>query len=229
MENVEMIAVDRLTPSKANARTHSRKQIRQIADSISRFGFCNPILIDDAGQIIAGHGRVEAAKLLDLKAVPALRLPHLSAAEKRAYVLADNRLAELAGWDCKILATELQGLVDLDFEVELTGFDIGDIDIVLADADEPVTHEGETPARLPAPTISQVGDLWLLGQHRLHCGDTRDNGADVAIRHWQSYTGKTATLAATGQTFEQIEDQRAGSKVRHEIAQRKPVEIEETR
>ena len=95
--SVELIAVDRLAPRKANARTHSRKQVRQIAESITRFGFCNPVLIDDANQIIAGHGRVEAAKLLGLKEVPTLRLAHLSEAEKRAYVLADNRLAELAG------------------------------------------------------------------------------------------------------------------------------------
>jgi len=104
--------------------TDTFKQIRQIADSVARFGFCNPILIDDADRIIAGHGRVQAAKVLGLTAVPALRLSHLSDAEKRAYVLADNRLAELAGWDKEILAIELQGLIDLDFEVELTGFEM---------------------------------------------------------------------------------------------------------
>jgi len=116
---VEIIPISQLTPYKGNARTHSRKQIRQIADSISRFGFVNPILIDDAGEIIAGHGRVEAAKLLGIAAVPVLRLSHLSDAEKRAYVLADNRIAQQAGWDREILAIELQGLIDLDFEVEL--------------------------------------------------------------------------------------------------------------
>ena len=114
--SVELIAVDRLAPRQAYARTHSRKQVRQIADSITRFGFCNPVLIDDANQIIAGHGRVEAAKLLGLEGVPALRIAHLSEAEKRAYVMADNRLAELAGWDREILAIELQGLIDLEFD-----------------------------------------------------------------------------------------------------------------
>jgi hypothetical protein len=95
-----------------NARTHSKKQIRQIANSIAKFGFCNPVLVDDAKQIIAGHGRVEAAKLLDIDAVPTCRLSHLSDADKRAYILADNKLAEKAGWDKELLAIELQGLIE---------------------------------------------------------------------------------------------------------------------
>jgi DNA modification methylase len=176
---VELIAVDRLAPRKANARTHSRKQVRQIAESITRFGFCNPVLIDDANHIIAGHGRVEAAKLLGLKEVPTLRLAHLSEAEKRAYVLADNRLAELAGWDREILAIELQGLIDLEFDVELTGFEMGEIDIILDEADqgrrESAEADDDIPERVAGPTVSQVGDLWVLGTHRLLCGDARDN------------------------------------------------------
>jgi DNA modification methylase len=178
---VELVAVSRLKPFKTNARSHTRKQVRQIADSIARFGFCNPILIDDADRIIAGHGRVEAAKVLGVTAVPALRLSHLSDAEKRAYVLADNRLAELAGWDKEILAIELQGLLDLNFEVELTGFDMGTIDIILNDADEARAEsadsaEDEIPEPTAGPAISQVGDLWMLGGHRLFCGDARDEG-----------------------------------------------------
>src|ERR1700691_4046008 len=105
---IENVPVGQLIPYKGNARTHSKKQIRQIADSIKRFGFNNPVLTDDDGQIIAGHGRVEAAKLLGLAALPTLRLSHLSAEEKRAYVLADNKLAENAGWDHEILAIEIQ-------------------------------------------------------------------------------------------------------------------------
>jgi DNA modification methylase len=177
--HIEMVSVGQLMPRKANARTHSRKQIRQIADSITRFGFCNPVLIDDANQIIAGHGRVEAAKLLGLEGVPTLRIAHLSEAEKRAYVLADNRLAELAGWDREILAIELQGLIDLEFDVELTGFEIGEIDIILDEADqgrrESAEAEADIPERLPGPPISRIGDLWVLGTHRLLCGDARDN------------------------------------------------------
>ena len=132
---MELVAVARLKPYGANARTHSKKQIRQIANSIQRFGFTNPVLIDDEGMIVAGHGRVAAAKLLKLTAVPALRLSHLSDAEKSAYILADNRLAEKAGWDKELLAIELQGLIELDFDVEITGFDMPEIDLVLEDAD----------------------------------------------------------------------------------------------
>src|SRR5438874_10708181 len=115
---IEYTPVRELHPYPANARTHSKKQVRQIANSIKKFGFCNPVLIDDNGQIIAGHGRVEAAKLLGLHAVPTVRLSHLSEADKRAYVLADNKLAQKAGWDREILAIELQGLIDLNVEVE---------------------------------------------------------------------------------------------------------------
>jgi len=183
--SVELVAVDHLKPAKANARTHSRKQIRQIAESIERFGFTNPVLIDNNNQIIAGHGRVEAAKLLGLSGVPALRLSHLSAAEKRAYIIADNKLAELAGWDREILAIELQGLIDLDFEVELTGFEMGAIDIILEDSDEAQREtsgpEDKTPEPLPGPAVTQVGDLWLLSGHRLLCGDSRDSAAYEAL------------------------------------------------
>lgn len=133
---VEIIPVGQLTPYRKNARTHSKKQIRQIADRMRRFGFTNPVLIDDGGQIIAGHGRIEAAKLLGLTAVPAVRISHLSDAEKRAYILADNRLAEKAGWDREILANELQALIDLEFEVDLTGFEAPYVDMVLDAAAE---------------------------------------------------------------------------------------------
>src|ERR1019366_10715914 len=110
---LEYVSVPSLRRYDRNARTHSKKQIKQIAKSIERFGFTNPVLISDDGQIIAGHGRVEAAKLLKIERVPTLRLSHLSDAERRAYILADNKLAQNAGWDREILAIELQGLVDL--------------------------------------------------------------------------------------------------------------------
>jgi ParB-like chromosome segregation protein Spo0J len=119
---VEAVAIARLRPYRGNARTHSRKQIRQIADSIRRFGFTNPVLISDDDEIIAGHGRVEAAKLLGMLSVPTLRLSHLDTAQRRAYVIADNKLALNAGWDQEVLAIELQALIDLDCGVEVTGF-----------------------------------------------------------------------------------------------------------
>jgi ParB-like nuclease domain len=179
-QSVEIIPVNRLASYKGNARTHSQKQVRQIANSIKRFGFLNPVLADDGGQIIAGHGRVEAAKLLGIAAVPVLRITHLTEAEKRAYVLADNRLAELAGWDREILAIELQGLVDIGFEVEATGFSIPDIDLVLEGAAEaqggPPDREDAIPD-VGAVSVSRASDLWVLGEHRLLCGDARDAAA----------------------------------------------------
>lgn len=170
--------VDELKPCPRNARTHSRKQLRQIANSIERFGFTNPVLIDDEGQIIAGHGRVEAARLLGLKHVPTLTLSHLSPAERRAYMIADNKLALNAGWDPELLAQELQELIDIDFDVDLTGFSLAEIDVILDDAREanPDTRDAPEDA-VPEPSdvvVTQRGDLWQLGEHYLLCGDARD-------------------------------------------------------
>ena len=178
---IEYTRVDDLRPYPNNARTHSRKQIRQIAKSIEKFGFCNPVLVDDAKQIIAGHGRVEAAKLLGIDAVPTCQLSHLSEADKRAYILADNKLAENAGWDRELLAIELQGLIELDVDIELTGFEMAEIDLILEEAREvtgaPSGPEDTAPEPSPGPAVTQTGDLWLLGTHRLLCGDARDKAA----------------------------------------------------
>ena len=178
---VKITPVRELRPHPNNARTHSRKQVKQIAKSIEKFGFCNPVLVDDAKQIIAGHGRVEAAKLLRLEVVPTCLISHLSEAEKRAYILADNKLAENAGWDKELLAIELQGLIELDVDIEVTGFEVAEIDLVLEEAREaggtPVGPEDKTPQPSPGPAVTQAGDLWLLGNHRLLCRDARDKTA----------------------------------------------------
>jgi ParB-like chromosome segregation protein Spo0J len=178
---IEYTPVRELRAYPNNARTHSRKQVGQIAKSIEKFGFCNPVLIDDTKQIIAGHGRVEAAKLLGIEAVPTCRLSHLSDADKRAYVLADNKLAEKAGWDRELLAIELQGLIEIDVDIELTGFEMAEIDLILEEAREatgdPSGPEDEAPEPSPGPAVTQTGDLWLLGTHRLLCGDARDEAA----------------------------------------------------
>lgn len=166
-----------LRPYARNARTHSKQQIRQIAASIERFGFVNPVLVSDAAEIIAGHGRVEAAKLLGMSKVPTLALSHLSETERRAYVLADNQLALNAGWDNELLALELQGLIELDFTIDIIGFDTAQVDLLLDDAgdadpgarDEP---EDEVPI-LTSDPVSRRGDLWNVGRHRVLCGDTR--------------------------------------------------------
>jgi DNA modification methylase len=175
---IEQTPIHALRPHRQNARTHSKRQLRQIANSIRRFGFCNAILVDDDLTILAGHGRVEAAKQLGLTSVPTVRLSHLSEADKRAYIIADNRLAEKAGWDRNLLAIELQSLIDIGFEVELTGFETPEIDLLLEEALEAA---GLTPAaddQLPEPRCepptTRLGDLWILGPHRLLCGDARN-------------------------------------------------------
>src|SRR5215468_9491116 len=182
--NIELITVTSLRPYDRNARTHSKRQIRQIASSIERFGFTNPLLISDDGEIIAGHGRVEAAKLLNMQRVPALRLSHLSDAERRAYILADNKLAQNAGWDRELLALELQGLIDLDFDVELTGFSLGEAEIVLDESRESALDGADPAAEDTIPvyegdgsTVSRPGDRWILGRHQLICADARDADA----------------------------------------------------
>jgi len=185
---IERVSVQSLKPYPRNARRHSKAQIKQIAASIERFGFSNPVLIADDGEIVAGHGRVAAAKLLGIETVPAVRLSHLSEAERRAYVIADNKLALNAGWDRELLAIELQGLVDLDFEIELTGFSLAEVDIVLDEARESAPDgadasiEDNIPAyRHDGPAVTQPGDLWMLGRHKLICGDARETGAYAAL------------------------------------------------
>ena len=165
-----------LKPYAGNARTHSDKQIAQIAASIRQFGFTNPVLIDDADGIVAGHGRVAASRQLGITEVPVIELAHLSEAERRAYVIADNRLAELAGWDRDILAIELQALseLDLDFDLEITGFETAELDLLLdgPDADEADPDDDISDIEI-GPAVTRPGDIWLLGEHRLICGDAQ--------------------------------------------------------
>jgi len=178
--------VEALKPYAGNARIHSDKQISQIAASIRNFGFNNPVLVDADNVIVAGHGRVEAAKRLGRTTVPTTRLDHMSDAERRTYVIADNRLAELAGWDREILKIELQGLaaLDLDFDVEATGFDTAELDLLLDDRVEATKPDpaDEIPPVASGPSITRPGDLWLMGEHRLLCGDARDGAA--VKRRW---------------------------------------------
>ncbi|MDT7040790.1 DNA methyltransferase [Candidatus Nitronereus thalassa] len=170
--------IEALHPYSRNPRTHSKKQIQKLVDSIRTFGFTNPILIDATKRVIAGHGRLAAAKLLGLETVPTICLEYLTEEQVRAYVIADNRLAELAGWDRELLALELQYLdeLEIDFDLTITGFDTSEIDVMIEGLD-PVGNDDEAneiPAMDTAlPPVSREGDLFLLGPHRLLCGDAR--------------------------------------------------------
>ncbi|MBI3129677.1 MAG: site-specific DNA-methyltransferase [Candidatus Tectomicrobia bacterium] len=194
--SIEERPVAALRPYKGNARTHSKRQVRQLADSIARFGFTNPVLVADDGTILAGHGRVAAAELLGMTHVPTVRLSHLTPAERRAYVIADNKLALNAGWDQDLLAVELQALVDLDFDVELTGFSLAEVDLVLDAAGERDPSGPTGPAdRIPPPpaaAVSRRGDLWQCGRHRLLCGDAR-----VPSDYATLLSGETADMIFT--------------------------------
>jgi DNA modification methylase len=176
--SIEYRNISELKPWARNARTHSKKQVRQIADSIKAFGFTNPVLIDGENSILAGHGRVEAAKLLGMAQVPCVRLDHMTLAQKRAYVLADNKLALNAGWDDTLLAEELQVILDDEtgIDINLTGFSIDEVDHLIEDLSP---QEDGDPADdvLPeqdSPYDVRMGDIWQLGPHRLICGNALD-------------------------------------------------------
>lgn len=178
MPNIEMIELAALSAYERNARTHPEDQIDQIVASIKEFGFTNPVLIDNENGIIAGHGRVMAAKVLDLKEVPCLRLGHLNETQKKAYILADNKIAMNSGWDFELLRLELQDLDTGAFDLTLTGFNEKELEDLMTWAPKPELAEGLTdPDAVPElqeETISQPGDVWLLGKHRLACGDSTD-------------------------------------------------------
>jgi len=175
--SIDYQPVSALQPRSTNPRTHSKKQIIQIANAIRRFGFTNPILVDDANGIVAGHGRIEAAKIVGLDQVPTVRLSAMSEAEIRAYVIADNRLGENAGWDRALLGLELQYLTELeiDFDVTLTGFELPEIDILIGDLSLAANDNDPADAVVEVasgPAISRPGDVWQIGNHRLICGDS---------------------------------------------------------
>jgi DNA modification methylase len=169
---IEQIQTEKLIPYARNSRTHSDEQIAQIMASIKEFGFTNPILIDEDGQIIAGHGRTIAAQRLQMKTVPCIRLSHLTPAQKKAYVIADNKLALNAGWDDELLKIELSELREEDFDLSLTGFDDDELNKLLAEAvTEGLVDEDQVP-EAPEEPKTKLGDIYQLGRHRLMCGDS---------------------------------------------------------
>jgi DNA modification methylase len=173
-------AVDQLRPDPGNARRHSKKQVRQIARSIETFGFIVPILVDREENVIAGHGRLLAAKHLQWTEVPTIRLNHLSDNQKKAFMIADNRLAEVTVWDDRLLAEQLQALasVELSFDIETIGFDMGEIDLRIESLKVGDGEDEEAPVpAVSGDPVARLGDLWLIGRHKVLCGDARDERA----------------------------------------------------
>ena len=171
-ERIELWPVERLRPYERNPRTHSADQVAQLAASMVEFGFTNPILVDESNGILAGHGRLMAARQLGLMEVPVVRLEHLSEAQKRAYIIADNQLAATAGWDDELLAEEVGWLRDERFDLDLLGFDATELERLLSlDGGEAEAEPEDEVPEPPKDPVTRPGDLWLLGEHRLLCGD----------------------------------------------------------
>ncbi len=214
--NVEYRSIDSLIPFARNPRTHSPEQIAKIAASIAEFGFSNPVLVDGNNGIIAGHGRVCGARKLGMTEVPVIELGHLSPTQKRAYVISDNRLALDAGWDEEMLALELSELTEAGFDLALTGFDDTEIESLLADGvnaddtgqDIPPDDSGDAVDDVPegaATPVSRAGDVWLLGTHRLVCGDAGDPQVIAALMQ-----GDRATLCFTSPPYGNQRDYTCG-------------------
>lgn len=192
IERFEKVDISKLIPYARNSRTHSKEQVLQLRASIREFGFLNPCLIDKDFNIIAGHGRILAAKEERLKEVPCIFVEHLSEAQKRAFIIADNRLAMNAGWDDEMLSVELSDLQGADFDLDLLGFDVVELDKLLNGDAEVQEDDFDVDAELDKPTLSKEGDLWLLGNHRLICGDsTKQETYDKLM------DGKQANLCVT--------------------------------
>ncbi|WP_208402069.1 site-specific DNA-methyltransferase [Halalkalibacterium halodurans] len=191
---MKIIEIDKLIPYQNNARTHNKEQLLKLRSSLREFGFVNPVLIDKDYNIIAGHGRVAAAKAEGIKDVPCVMVEHLTEAQKKAYILADNRLAMDAGWDNELLAIELESLKGLNFDLNLTGFEAAEIDELFSNIhDKDVADdEFDVDAALELEPISKLGDIWLLGRHRLICGDST-----LAETYERLMEGKKANLCVT--------------------------------
>ena len=186
--------IGEIRPRARNPRTHSKQQIRKIADSIRMFGFVNPVLIDGEGRIIAGHGRVEAAKLLGMTEVPTVRVDHLSTEQVRAYVIADNKLAENAEWDRELLRLELLEIeANLEVSIPLLGFEPAEVDAILAEGAKGGTRDDEVaPIDVTKPAVSRLGDRWRIGRHFVHCAD-----ALKAESYARLLNGEVAQMAIT--------------------------------
>ena len=191
---INMLATKDLIPYARNTRTHSDEQVNQIVSSIKEFGFTNPVLVDQDNMIIAGHGRVMAANKLKLDKVPTICLKHLTEAQKKAYIIADNRLALNAGWDEDMLKVELEELNDLEFDISLLGFEDNEIESLLSEPTEGLTDEDAVPD-LPEEPTTKLGDLWILGRHRLICGDATN------LNDWDSLKIENGSVVFTSPPY----------------------------
>jgi DNA modification methylase len=171
-ERFEKVNIDKLVPYARNARTHSKEQVLQLRASLREFGFVNPVIVDKDYNIIAGHGRILAAKEEGIAEVPCVFAEHLTEAQKKAYILADNRLALNAGWDAEMLSVEIADLQGADFDIALLGFDDAELNKLLTSDEDVQDDDFDVDGELQNPAVTQAGDLWLLGKHRLVCGDS---------------------------------------------------------
>lgn len=198
--SIDYRPIESLIPFARNARTHSEEQIAGIAASIREFGFNNPILVDGSRGVIAGHGRILAARKLEMTQLPVIELAHLTETQKRAFILAENKLTERAGWDQDLLSLEITDLEAAGFDLDLTGFDAGEIESLLAGAGEktdvPSAESAEKIPETPVSPVSRTGDLWHLGAHRLICGDAADASVIAALMD-----GKQAALCFTSPPY----------------------------
>ena len=211
-ERFEKVAIDRLVPYARNARTHSKEQILQLRSSLREFGFVNPIIVDQELNIIAGHGRVLAAKAEGLSEVPCVFAEHLTETQKRAYILADNRLALSAGWDEELLALEFGELKDLGFDLELTGFGVDEIEkLFSADVGEVQDDGFDLTAALEQAAFVMPGDVWTLGRHRLICGDATDTDTVRKLMN-----GRKANLVLTDPPYNVSFESASGIKIKND-------------
>ena len=191
-ERFEKVNIDKLVPYARNARTHSKEQILQLRASLREFGFVNPVIVDKDLNIIAGHGRILAAKEEGITEVPCVFPEHLTEAQKRAYIIADNRLAMNAGWDMEMLSVEISELQGADFDLSVLGFDEAELSKLMGDIEDVKDDDFDVDEELKKPAVTKVGDLWLLGNHRLICGDSTKIDTFTVLMD-----GKQANLVVT--------------------------------
>ena len=214
-KNMQLVEISKLIPYINNARTHSKEQITKLRSSLREFGFINPVIIDNDYNVIAGHGRIEAAKLENIKEVPCVFVDYLTPAQKKAYIIADNRMAMDAGWDEELLRIEIESLQAEAFNIELTGFEEQEIAAIFDSVEEEIQEDNfDIEEALSKPSVTKRGDLWLLGNHRLICGDStkqqtytllmNDKKANLVVTdppYNVNYEGNAGTCIWKKQTF----------------------------